>query len=72
MATLSADEVLARLGELGHNYNPEKQHYKFSVLAGNTIVLFDPKGTRRELPAEGAEAFIERGFTTSRASKSKE
>lgn len=69
MAELSAAEVLTRLGELGHNYNPEKQHYKFSVLAGNTIVLYDPKGTRRELPAEGAEGFIERGFTTSRKRK---
>jgi hypothetical protein len=62
MAILDTKTVLARLGELGHNYDMAKQRYKTDI-AGDQCVVYDYRGTAVTVKASDVEQYIAKGMT---------
>lgn len=72
MKIINASEVVTRLKELGHDYNPDKQAYK-ATIAGAYVELYDPNSLDREgapavvrVQATEADQYVAKGFLLSR------
>lgn len=62
MAILDTKTVLAKLGELGHNYDMAKQRYKADI-AGDQCVVYGLGGEAITVKASDIEQYIAKGMT---------
>lgn len=69
---IDAGEVMRKLTELGHDYNPQKQLYRGEI-GGWSCRIYDPNSLNREglpaeviVPAQNVDKYIAKGFLTAR------